>query len=168
MLAASVPLPAAAGFWRPDSRDACAIGTVTRERYLEIARQAERLPQVPWRAVLVAARSGPNGPLTAHLRRAVEVGTTPDERLAAVHAALRRAGAAYTWASASPGRTPGAVLPRTITYRYVMDTWDMGLWRPLCRRSTVVVHLILDAASCGRARSRSRGGHRAELFQELW
>jgi hypothetical protein len=31
-----------------------------------------------------------------------------------------------------------------VTFNYAIDTWDMGLWRPVCRKSVAVLHIVRD------------------------
>jgi hypothetical protein len=126
-------------------QDDCRIGSVGPERYLQIRARVAKLPPLPWREAVDAATSGPNQVLTEYLRRAIEPVAGADARLATIHAALRRGEAAYSWASGYRRQSPpdAAVVA---TYRYSIDTWDMGLWRPVCRKSVAVVHLLYHAS----------------------
>jgi hypothetical protein len=103
------------------------------------------LPPVPWREAVEAATSGSNPVLAEYLRRAIEPVAGADARLATLHAVLRRGEAAYTLITAYHKRSPSGS-PARIIYRYTIDTWDMGLWRPVCRKSVVVLFVLLGAS----------------------
>lgn len=108
------------------------------------SRRAAGLAPVPWLEVVDAATSGSNPVLTAYLRRAIEPVAGADARLATIHAALRRGGAAYGWSNGY--RQPPPDTAAVVSYIYAIDTWDMGLWRPVCRKSIAVVHVIHRAS----------------------
>jgi hypothetical protein len=142
-LALVAPPVLAVSLLRPGPQDDCTIGTVTRERYREIAAAVETLPPIPWDRVVAAGTSGPNLALTEYFRGVLRPSADLDTKLATIHALLRRSGAEFTSVLASPN----APLPkssnglRSLSFDYDIDTWDIGLWRPVCRSSKIVVHL---------------------------
>ena len=140
---AAAPVQRAWARLLPGAQDRCRIGSVTPERYAEIAAGVAKLPPIPWDEVVAAATFGENPVLTAHLRDAIGPIADLDTRLATIHAILRRTGAEYTSTLASPN----APLPqsshglRQLSFDYNIDIWQIGFWRPICRSAKVVVAL---------------------------
>lgn len=134
-------LAVGAGALAGNPQDDCQIGSIERARYQEIRAQVAKLPPMPWDAITAAATSGPNPVLTDYLRHAIEPVTGVDARFATLHAILRTAGASYSWAVGYPlVKEPSGSFKST--YMYGIDSWKMGLWRPICRESVAVISLV--------------------------
>lgn len=136
---AAAPLQRAWAQLVPAAQDRCRIGSITPERYAEIAAGVAKLPPIPWERV-VAERSGPNQVLAEYFRQILTPIENLDIQIATMHAILRQAGAEYTWALGSPN----APLPNTskelwqIIYNYNIDTWHIGMWQPVLRSARIV------------------------------